>query len=112
VKADLCDHEVPGEDEAQEVHEAGGGSQQFRVPGGDLVDEGVQQLRAAGHQTHRVNQHLHAGQFQAISCNSRQIPAISDVIKDSRSSSTPGQSASACRTKLQSRAGSDADSES
>ena len=62
MKADLCNHEVPGEDEAQEVHEAGGGSQQFRVPGGDLVDEGVQQLRAAGHQTHRVNQHLHAGQ--------------------------------------------------
>ncbi len=41
MKANLCDHEVPGEDEAQEVHEAGGGGQQFRVPGGDLVDEGV-----------------------------------------------------------------------
>lgn len=55
MKADLCDHEVPGEDEAQEVHEAGGGGQQSRIPGGNPVDEGVQQLRAAGHQAHRVN---------------------------------------------------------
>lgn len=62
--ANLSNHEVPGEDEAQEVHEAGGGGQQSRIPGGNLIDEGVQQLRAAGHQAHRVNQHLHAGLFQ------------------------------------------------
>ena len=70
MKADLCDHEVPGEDEAQEVHEAGGGGQQSRIPGGNPVDEGVQQLRAAGHQAHRVNQHLHAAQFPSrAGCN-------------------------------------------